>query len=449
MVADTIDVGTYGRMEVRVEQTSQSVSNWTSNVRVQIYVANDGNSRAFNNDGVDFGVYSSNFTNYTTEVKPFSVNGNSYIRAVDKYFTVTHNSDGKLTINVKGQMFSTGTSTFGGGGDTTVTLVLDTLATKPETPTKWDITSVTNNAISGNADSNGNGGSTVTRWQIRYRKTGTSSWSYKDVDEYGVGTVTGLSPKTEYEFNNRRLNQVGWSNWSATTSTTTHDHPDKQNTPNLSSVDNDSVYVNLHWVTGNGDSVDGYRTRWSKNSSGSNSSYKDTSGDHTLGGLDPKTDYWVWTYAHNKYGWGPASNKVHIKTHDHPDTPSKPTFSSIEQTRAIVDTHENASNGDSIDERRMYWNTSNTTSGATSVVTDGYAWLNDLPPGDRIYVWSRAHNKYGWSGYSPVGYFDTVAGAYVTVGSTRKKAVPYEKVGSVWKLLEPYAKSFGVWRNTG
>lgn len=356
MATKTITVGDGGKWTIEVTLVSQDQGDWESRFRVKLKMTTTPYASAYNNNGVSMSINGPGSADWSGSV-PFSIGANTTVTVVDRTFDISHNSDGSLpSVTFSGTLGSTGTSTFGSGGTATVTFDdIPSLATVPPAPTSWAIEGITNTTVSGDATSNGNGGATVDQWQLRYRKVGTSTYYYMNLDSVGEGTVTGLDPDTEYEFWNRRHNIVGWSDWSARST---------------------------------------------------------------------------------------------ARTHDVPDRPNRPTSSSIGQTSAYIQFTDGDTNGAPILERQLIWNTSSTTVGGTTVSSDGSTTINDLPPGDRVYVFARARNTYGWSVFSLVHYFDTVAGAFVNVAGVNKKAVPYVKHSGVWKLARAYARSNGIWRTT-
>lgn len=86
-----------------------------------------------------------------------------------------------------------------------------------------------------------------------------------------------------------------------------------------------------------------------------------------------------------------------------PGTPTKPVITLITDTSLFATFSDNASDGGiDVDDRRIYYNTTNTTVGALYVTSDGSTSVTGLTPGGVYYLWSRTHNDIGWSAYSAV-----------------------------------------------
>jgi hypothetical protein len=99
------------------------------------------------------------------------------------------------------------------GRSTAVTLKV------PDAPSRPLLSSVTATSVDLSFTANGNGGSTITAYQIGY---GTSSSTPSSiVSARSPQYVTGLQPGTVYYFWVRARNSVGWSAWSPSASTRT------------------------------------------------------------------------------------------------------------------------------------------------------------------------------------------------------------------------------------
>lgn len=175
-------------------------------------------------------------------------------------------------------------------------------------------------------------------------------------------------------------------------------------------------------------------------------------GDTSVTGLTPNTTYYFWGRTHNSAGYSPWSPVASAKTLAVPGAPGYPVISDIKQNSFYVSFTPPASNGGSaILEYRLYYNTVPNDTGVQSLpYTMGTPLLVNvgLQPATTYYVWARARSAVGWGPYSEIITIRTVAGAWITVGSLTKEAVPYVNVGGVWKLAQPWSRAAGVWKET-
>jgi hypothetical protein len=112
---------------------------------------------------------------------------------------------------------STGTQGF--GGPTTFSVNISR-ATVPAAPNKPMLTGVTFNTVEVSWTPNGNGGSTITEYQIGYGTTPSAPATF--VIANSPYTVTNLATGTVYYFWVRAKNALGWSAWSPVNSVRTY-----------------------------------------------------------------------------------------------------------------------------------------------------------------------------------------------------------------------------------
>lgn len=112
---------------------------------------------------------------------------------------------------------STGTQGF--GGPTTFSQYISR-ATIPAAPNKPILSNETVNSIDISWTPNGNGGSTITEYQIGYGTSSSGPTSY--VIANSPYTVSNLAMGTVYYFWVRAKNALGWSAWSAVNSARTY-----------------------------------------------------------------------------------------------------------------------------------------------------------------------------------------------------------------------------------
>lgn len=224
--------------------------------------------------------------------------------------------------------------------------------------------------------------------------------------------------------------------------------PDPPSTPAISSITSTSVYATFNDAADNGGlTVDTRRIGYGTSSSAP-TTFITSDRSTTITGLTPGTTYYFWSQTHNSKGWSSYSGRASAKTLKVPDAPSSVTLSSLTQVSAYGTFKDNWNGGATITSRAIAYNTSNTTTGATIVSSDGSTTLTGLKPGTKYYFWARTQNSVGVSAWSAVSSATTVAGAYVIVGGVPKPAVPYVRSGGVWKVARPWQNSKGTWKES-
>lgn len=180
--------------------------------------------------------------------------------------------------------------------------------------------------------------------------------------------------------------------------------------------------------------------------------YTSVDGDTVVTGLSPNTTYYFWGRTRNSAGYSPWSPMSSAKTLSVPGATSPPIISDIKQNSFWISfLPPDSTGGSAILEYRVYYNT---TPNDADVMFMTYSMGTPLQvnvglqPATTYYVWARARSAVGWGPYSEIKTIRTVGGAWVTVGSTVKEAVPYVKEAGVWKLAQPWVRSAGVWTET-
>lgn len=164
-------------------------------------------------------------------------------------------------------------------------------------------------------------------------------------------------------------------------------------------------------------------------------------------GLDRGTKYYFWARTHNAEGWSAFSSRVTVTTFDRPDAPSSPALSSIKQTTAIAKVTANGDGGTPVTDFIISYGT-NKSASQIDRGSYGTLLLEHLQPATTYYIKARAFNHVGFSPWSAIRSFRTIAGAYVKVGGVQKEAVPYVKVNGVWRIARGWSKIAGVWSET-
>jgi hypothetical protein len=188
---------------------------------------------------------------------------------------------------------------------------MEAFATVPEIPTPPAIVSHTTNSASVNSDSNGNGGSTALQWQIGYGTSSSTSSHYKDANDIGEATITGLTPGSKYYFRARRRNAIGWSGWSASTHATMWN---TQPVVTVSDITQTSLKTTFKPLTVNGaDPILESQIGWALTTA-LPTNYVKSTGTNTFTGLQPNTAYYFRTRSRNAHGWSHASAATMGKT---------------------------------------------------------------------------------------------------------------------------------------
>lgn len=219
----------------------------------------------------------------------------------------------------------------------------------------------------------------------------------------------------------------------------------------LSSYTDTTIAVNSDLAGTGGSAILQWQVGWSTSST-TPSSYKDLSlsnGTGTVTGLARGTTYYLWARARNALGWSAWSNRISAKTRNVPAVPSIPTATITSQTAVTASFKSNGDGGSAILEYQLGYGA--VISGPTSTVssTGTTFFLRDLPPGSKLYFFSRARNAYGWSGWSKASSpIQLYAGSFVDVAGVKKRAVVYVKYNGEWRAARPYVKIAGLWKTT-
>lgn len=145
---------------------------------------------------------------------------------------------------------------------------------------------------------------------------------------------------------------------------------------------------------------------------------------------------------------GPTTFSHTIDRTSRPGKPSSVRISNVTFQTLTATFTNGASNGGTIDQRAIAYNTVNTITGSTILAIGTNLNLTNLKPGQVYYFWARNHNSAGYSDWSAVSSATMWAGVYVKVGAVWKMAIPYVRVGGVWKQARPWVRRLGIWKTT-
>jgi hypothetical protein len=194
--------------------------------------------------------------------------------------------------------------------------------------------------------------------------------------------------------------------------------------------------------------IDAIQVRYDNNSDASSPLYYNVNGTGFgwVTGLARGTTYYFWVRTHNAKGWSPWSSRTSAKTHNFPPPPTLVTLTNITQS-SLHSRFDSLGDGGS---PVLEWQTAYGTDPVTpTTFLSGYSLdITGLSPGMTYYFWARGRNKYGWGAYTARSQATLIAGAWVKVGTTWKRAVPYVRVSGVWKVARPWARIAGLWKET-
>jgi hypothetical protein len=184
-------------------------------------------------------------------------------------------------------------------------------------------------------------------------------------------------------------------------------------------------------------------------------------GSGTIGALTPplvsKVTYYFWARFRNSIGYGAWSSRTSYRTKGIPGVSGAPFAAKDTKAQTSVTMRFNTTTdngGDAIDSRTVGLSTNplDTVPGFTLTIPadDDPAFVfSGMNPGGRYFFWSRTHNAHGDSAWSAKSTIDLIAGAHVTDGLVRKRAVPWVRTGGVWKVAMPWTRTVGFWNKVG
>lgn len=304
-VTKETSVGNYGIWRMVISQTSQNQDNWTTKVRVRLYMKNNGTSGSYNNNGPSMSINGPGSHDWSDSAVPFNVSAGATDLVADRSFNIEHAANGTLSATFTATLGNTGTSIFGSGGSVTATFVADNLATVPGTPAKPVVGVITATSIALTfADNANNGGIAVNARRIYYN-TVNSTTGASFIASDGSDVVSGLTPGTNYYFWSRTQNTIGWSSFSSVTGPIkTLKVPDAPTQPSITNIRQTTCTFSFNDGANNGAAINDHEIAYSLTEGGAKTSLDinmSTSG--TLTGLPPGSALYIWVRSHNSVGW--------------------------------------------------------------------------------------------------------------------------------------------------
>ena len=210
-----ITVSPERRHKIRLDQISQDVNEWTSQVQVRGDLFNDFNHRAWSQKK-DITRWITGEQEYHASGFGFDIPAGSNWNYIDQTFTVHHDPDGTKTVSFTTHYGDTGEPAFDGPSANTVSLKLSTLGFPPDAPGQPIFSAVEHTGLTVSwSPTPADHGSSVITYKLRRWQSSGQTGTYKDSSANSLTrTVTGLTAGKIYTFAVQCQNKFGWSEWS-------------------------------------------------------------------------------------------------------------------------------------------------------------------------------------------------------------------------------------------
>ena len=251
-------------------------------------------------------------------------------------------------------------------------------------------------------------GSAITDYDVRYKRSSSSSWTSHDFAGTGTSTtIAELTAGVAYDVQARAGNAVGEGPWSPSGTGTPNEKPGRPAAPSVASAGAASLRVSWTAPANNGSAITDYDVRYKRSSSSSwtSHSFAGTGTSTTIAGLTAGTAYDAQVRAGNAAGegaWSPSGSGTPRAV---PDRPAAPTVSAASATSLRVSWTAPASGGSAITDYDVRYKRSSASSW-TSRDFDGTGTstaITGLATGRAYDVQVRAANAAGEGPWSPSG----------------------------------------------
>ena len=226
----------------------------------------------------------------------------------------THDKDGYLTVNMSA--FMNNVPTFG-SASMSGSFAADRIAQVPDATTPIAVDNITETSMRYRFSGNGNGGSSIIRWEYQYSTSSSfASGNSAVIVSNGTSTATGLTGGTRYYFRSRGVNAVGNGPWSTVLSGM-YDMPEVPNAPTAKSLDQITIDSMRYTFTTNGDGgspITKSEFQYSTSSSFSSPVTVTSTGTSTVSGLKPGTKYYFRSRSVNAVGNSSWSSVLNATT---------------------------------------------------------------------------------------------------------------------------------------
>lgn len=261
MATSTIDIGTKGKLRVRVDLVSQDQVNKTSNVRVRGDVWITSGSSTDNTGNCKAQITGTNSTSSKTIKGSYSDTARLII---DETFVIAHDAFGNASVSYSFQFGPTSTKSLGKGGTVSTSMTLPSLVVKPSIITTVNATVTFPNSINVSYSipiSN----APILEYQIAYSKNSDLTGpTYVSAATSLSKTISGLDINVVYYFQVRSRNSDGWSFWSDTIGKSIPNVPNSMPTPNVVFTEPSTLTISFSPPSVDGGSpITGYDVQYS------------------------------------------------------------------------------------------------------------------------------------------------------------------------------------------
>jgi hypothetical protein len=216
--------------------------------------------------------------------------------------------------------------------------------------------------------------------------------------------ITGLTNDTPYYVWVKAKNSAGTSGFSPVASGTPVAPIVAPQAPAMPTVTAGNTQLTVSWTTVNGATAYEVWAGTSTDSSAATQRGSDVSGmNAVITGLTNDTPYYVWVKAKNSAGtsgFSPMVSGMPVAPIAAPQAPATPTVTADNTQLTVSWTAVNGATA-----YEVWTGTTNTSTSATKYgadITGLSATINSLTNGRTYYVWVKAKNSAGTSGFSPV-----------------------------------------------